>query len=206
MKSIIYLLWFILPIIDGININQTGQLTGTVKDVNNFPIINAKIIALANDKLVDSAITDFDGNFKMTLDTGRYRIDVFATGYFSCSFGQIIVDADSIKTLNITLKNGVELESIVITAFKIPMIAADKTTSDQTIKNSSRSHLRAKLGIHNKNTNKKIKSTNEVRPIYESYAKQTENDFKDVDHHPLSTFSLDVDRASYTNVKRFIEI
>ena len=205
MKSIIYLLWFILPILDGININQTGQLTGTVKDVNNFPIINAKIIALANDKLVDSAITDFDGNFKMTLDTGRYRIDVFATGYFSCSFGQIIVDADSIKTLNITLKNGVELESIVITAFKIPMIAADKTTSDQTIKNSSRSHLRAKLGIHNKNTNKKIKSTNEVRPIYESYAKQTENDFKDVDHHPLSTFSLDVDRASYTNVKRFIE-
>ena len=67
MKSIIYLLWFILPIIDGININQTGQLTGTVKDVNNFPIINAKIIALANDKLVDSAITDFDGNFKMPL-------------------------------------------------------------------------------------------------------------------------------------------
>ena len=74
MKKLIKHPGFILPIIDGININQTGQLTGTVKDVNNFPIINAKIIASANDKLVDSAITDFDGNFKMTLDTGRYRI------------------------------------------------------------------------------------------------------------------------------------
>ncbi len=39
----------------------------------------------------------------------------------------------------------------------------------------------------------------------ESYAHIDENDFRLVDASPLSTFSIDVDRASYANVRRFIQ-
>ena len=39
----------------------------------------------------------------------------------------------------------------------------------------------------------------------ESYAHIDENDFKLVSASPLSTFSIDVDRASYANVRRFIQ-
>ncbi len=39
----------------------------------------------------------------------------------------------------------------------------------------------------------------------ESYAHIDENDFKLVNASPLSTFSIDVDRASYANVRRFIQ-
>jgi len=38
----------------------------------------------------------------------------------------------------------------------------------------------------------------------ESYAKVEENAFKDVRTDPLSTFSVDVDTASYSNVRRFL--
>ncbi len=38
----------------------------------------------------------------------------------------------------------------------------------------------------------------------ESYAHITENAFRSVADHPLSTFSIDVDRASYSNVRRFL--
>ncbi len=38
----------------------------------------------------------------------------------------------------------------------------------------------------------------------ESYASIQENDFKAVTDHPLSTFSIDVDAASYTNTRRHI--
>jgi Ca-activated chloride channel family protein len=38
----------------------------------------------------------------------------------------------------------------------------------------------------------------------DTYAKITENDFRAVAHEPLSTFSLDVDRASYANVRRYL--
>ena len=39
----------------------------------------------------------------------------------------------------------------------------------------------------------------------ESYARIAENDFRLVGASPLSTFSIDVDRASYANVRRFIQ-
>ncbi len=39
----------------------------------------------------------------------------------------------------------------------------------------------------------------------ESYARIAENDFRLVSASPLSTFSIDVDRASYANVRRFIQ-
>jgi Ca-activated chloride channel family protein len=38
----------------------------------------------------------------------------------------------------------------------------------------------------------------------EAYARQQENDFRDVEKAPLSTFSVDVDTASYSNVRRFL--
>jgi len=39
----------------------------------------------------------------------------------------------------------------------------------------------------------------------EEYDKINENEFKDVKNNPLSTFSIDVDTASYANVRRFIK-
>lgn len=38
----------------------------------------------------------------------------------------------------------------------------------------------------------------------EGYAAISENSFKSVENNPLSTFSIDVDRASYANVRRFL--
>jgi len=38
----------------------------------------------------------------------------------------------------------------------------------------------------------------------ESYSTITENEFKSVKNEPLSTFSIDVDKASYSNVRRYI--
>ncbi len=40
----------------------------------------------------------------------------------------------------------------------------------------------------------------------ENYSTIHENGYKDVFNHPLSTFSIDVDQASYTNVRRFLNL
>ena len=39
----------------------------------------------------------------------------------------------------------------------------------------------------------------------EGYASITDNPFRSVEDHPLSTFAIDVDTASYANVRRFVE-
>ena len=46
-----------------------------------------------------------------------------------------------------------------------------------------------------------------IRPDFntDSYAHIDENDFRLVSASPLSTFSIDVDRASYANIRRFIQ-
>ncbi|MBI3928934.1 MAG: VWA domain-containing protein [Armatimonadetes bacterium] len=44
----------------------------------------------------------------------------------------------------------------------------------------------------------------EVQPDTEDYANLPENEFLAVDRYPLSTFSVDVDTASYSNVRRFL--
>ena len=43
-----------------------------------------------------------------------------------------------------------------------------------------------------------------LNPSTERYARISENDFHDARTNPLSTLSVDVDRASYANVRRFI--
>lgn len=49
------------------------------------------------------------------------------------------------------------------------------------------------------NPNEQSKSHNT-----EEYSKIIENEFKDATQNPLSTFSIDVDNASYSNVRRFL--
>ena len=47
-----------------------------------------------------------------------------------------------------------------------------------------------------------------TRPEFntENYSTIHESGFKEVIHNPLSTFSIDVDRASYTNIRRFLNL
>ena len=45
----------------------------------------------------------------------------------------------------------------------------------------------------------------EAEPNTESYQRIVENDFLDTLKNPLSTFSIDVDTASYSNVRRFLQ-
>ncbi len=52
-------------------------------------------------------------------------------------------------------------------------------------------------------TTKKLMPPSE-KPNREGYDKITENDFQSSLDHPLSTFSIDVDNASYSNVRRFL--
>ncbi len=50
-------------------------------------------------------------------------------------------------------------------------------------------------------------SKNDEQPVKhntEEYDKIEENEFKDVKQNPLSTFSIDVDKASYSNVRRYL--
>ncbi|WP_026109830.1 VWA domain-containing protein [Flavobacterium sp. WG21] len=70
------------------------------------------------------------------------------------------------------------------------------TTKNGIYKNLTEKELNAKL--------KKITVPQPVEPNEEDYNTFVENAFESPKTAPLSTFSIDVDNASYTNVRRFI--
>ncbi len=52
-----------------------------------------------------------------------------------------------------------------------------------------------------------LSNDNYIQPFNtESYSAIHENGYKEVFHNPLSTFSIDVDRASYSNIRRFLNM
>lgn len=55
-----------------------------------------------------------------------------------------------------------------------------------------------------KNEEKSLDANDKVKPNTEEYDQIYENPFKKVVEAPLSTFSIDVDNASYSNIRRFI--
>lgn len=60
------------------------------------------------------------------------------------------------------------------------------------------------VGLVNKSSRLRIRGVASPMPQRESYNEINDNIFKSVNTTPLSTFSIDVDRASYSNIRRMI--
>ncbi|MFN0051608.1 MAG: vWA domain-containing protein [Planctomycetales bacterium] len=65
-------------------------------------------------------------------------------------------------------------------------------------------HLAERLGNEPDRDMSRMDEDRPVAPVNEAYAPIIDNPFLSVDQTPLSTFSIDVDTASYANVRRFL--
>ena len=128
----------------------------------------------------------------------------------------------------VLLDLGVEIQE-----FRVPLISMNNTTSGSTITSSNIRNLptknvneiqATKAGISSRNGGEvSVRGSRSNETVYfldgirvngnlipqnetarESYGKINENKFVNVQDESLSTFALDVDRAAYSNVRRFI--
>lgn len=121
--------------------------------------------------------TDFDGKFTIETNDKTAVLQFSFLGYKS---QQITVNDN--KFLKIYLEENLSsLDEIIVLGNGI--------RPNQIISNRGLSHV---LGMPPSNSNT------------ESYATIQENGFKSVTLNPLSTFSVDVDGASYSNIRRYI--
>ncbi|MEO6191308.1 MAG: carboxypeptidase regulatory-like domain-containing protein, partial [Saprospiraceae bacterium] len=112
---------------------QSTRLQGTVKDKDTGePIINAAVSIFQGTDLITGAITDFDGNYSINLDPGKYNVEAKYNGNKVMITGVTLLSG-KVAQLNIKISSGVDLEAVTIIEHKIPIIQLDKTTNDQTI-------------------------------------------------------------------------
>lgn len=212
---------------------QSGTLKGTITDKQtneSIPFANVILTDTANNQ-IGGTTTDFDGNYTLKpINPGIYNLKINYLGYTSKTIKNVVIHADKITFLNIELEaSATTFEAYEVVSYSIPLIQSDGASYDvidsKTIEClPSRSSVpilqrkqkrnqvvtggvSARYGdMRGVRTCRTVHYGDEVEVEHntESYDNIVENEFMDVMGNPLSTFSVDVDKASYSNVRRYL--
>lgn len=166
-------------VVKGIVLNQAGgQVAGaTVTEKNTG----------------NSVTTGRDGSFEILLRSVKGRLLITASGYAAeeivtgaTTTLRVVLKKESKKSTppNVMMDSEVEVNKSVRLAGRIPGLA---------ISNDARVQSISSIGYLSKDDYNT-----------EDYAVISENGFHSVTSEPLSTFSIDVDAASYSNVRRYL--
>ena len=225
---------------------QTGSIKVKVIDkATNEPIPFADVTVSATNTKIKTAQTNLEGEVIIdSLKSGKYNVQVMYVGYNPIRKSSVIVSPDKQTYLKIELQAGSELQSVIVEAYKVPLIDPD-TKSGCTVVREEYLHIATKnvntivsqsagiyqadrggklstrgsredatsyyvdgvrvVGTGKKNRKSRAEQQTLVAPLEdESYNHISENEFRNALHEPLSTFSIDVDNGSYSNMRRFI--
>lgn len=185
--------------------NVLSSLKGIVSDITTQEgLAFANVILLQKDTQIAGTTTDIDGNYYFKdIKAGEYNLNVSYIGYQTSKINKIIVSSSKITFLNVKLsQSALSLEEFEIKEYQVPVISRDQVRVSSNIKNSGYSAKKDRM----KSGSSPAGYSDYKRENFntEGYAYNPENSFKNVKSTPLSTFSIDVDAASYSNMRRFI--
>ncbi|MCB9286658.1 MAG: TonB-dependent receptor [Lewinellaceae bacterium] len=131
-----YLLLFFVLLIAGAGAHAQTTLQGKVTDKETGePILFGSVALYKNGVLTTGTETDFDGNFNFTeLDPGTYDVEVTYVGYARQRVTGVKVLAGKANKLDIELSaEGVVLDEVVVTEYRVPLVEQDNTTQGAVI-------------------------------------------------------------------------
>ncbi len=200
-----------------------GTLKGKITDRDTGePLAGVNILI---ERTLLGGSTDINGNYLIKkIPAATYAVKAIYLGYQDVTIINVVIVSDSITILDMHLNpRAVETDEIVVTATK-PIIKKDITHSrciiiSEDIQNQpvrGVPNMQAlQGGVVGKDRNRNTRDGRSSEMAYyldgvpgnfntEEYDRIVENDPKETLRNPLSTFSIDVDGASYSNVRRFI--
>lgn len=186
---------------------ESGIIKGTVYDESTKRTVPSATIELYRENtIIKNVSSDSKGDFIFTnIPVGDYKLKVTKAGYDAFYKGNVKVVAGKTTLVNVYMKTSVKKERK-----DIVKVLEESVEKDVVISTLCAPVQRDEVYRKGKNAGgytSTISINDAAMPIphnTESYDKINENIFKEVVHNPLSTFSIDVDRASYSNVRRFL--
>ena len=186
-----------------------GILKGKITNEQNRPVPNATISLVR--ETADRAQTNSKGEYSFTqLDTGNYTIILSADGYPDSTIESVRLAPGKTTRLNIQLQGKALAHFTPPPPPPVPVMQEKESEALRSIKSVAADEVGyAAPAAASPVSNGAIAYDRSMQQRYmnpstESYKKDPENDFRTVRSSPLSTLSVDVDRASYSNVRRFI--
>ncbi len=210
--------------------NATNELNGTITDaLTGLPIPNASVEVKNK---ISSLKTDMLGNYKLNLPLGTYTFIISSNGYDSKELSVKIAENQQ-KLPNIALiriLNDPEINTLTPTEYAKYLVQISlirprgeferdigMTERIQRSKRAILNRIRGESMANEQGTDEDYpnysvsvppaerKKTNHKESNTEDYSQTIENGYKNPQKEPLSTFSIDVDKASYSNVRRYLE-
>lgn len=232
LLALLALLVLALPLI-----SQTS-LSGRVTDDTGEPVIFASVALYKHGVLITGTETDIDGYYRFaSLDPGTYAVETSYVGYTKQRVERVLVYAGKANKLDIEMAaDAVNLDEVVVTSYKVPLVTQDNCTQGATIVSDQIRNLPTRnlnslaattAGVSDAKASNELKirgSRSNATDYYvdgirvqgnaipeqaptaagEGYAEIVENEFITAGTEAFSTFSIDVDKAAYSNVRRFI--
>jgi Ca-activated chloride channel family protein len=180
--------------------SRAGTIRGVVTDPAGAVVVGANVTLTRAAATVTTALTDMKGEFVFAdLPAGVYEVTVSLAGFRKATM-PVNVRTGAAEQISFALQIG-RLEDTVVLSPPGELEAAnrdDARVSQLTsVFGRSVREATAFLGAPPPPAAPRPFNT-------ESYDKIDDNQWTTVAHKPLSTFSIDVDTASYANVRRFL--
>jgi Ca-activated chloride channel homolog len=191
---------------------RTGRITGHVRDQNGAPIASAQVFVVGT---ALTSVTDAKGAYAIpAVAEGAIQLRAAFIGYQSSQVS-VTVRAGRTTVYDFSLQpSSLELEELTVTT------GADAGSPAQSSAQAVPSAEPA-TGAVSEGKIETRKSAAAAQPMLhaapgdawrvqrepgntEAYARIEDNHFLGAATNPLSTFSIDVDAASYSNVRRFL--
>jgi Ca-activated chloride channel homolog len=165
---------------------ESRTITGTVTDNSGQPLGGVSVLIKGSSA---GTVTDSNGSYKITINhPGGILVFSFI------GFTKVEEKIGERTIINVKMKEDTEaLQEIVVAAYGSKKESASKSYDMTAPVSRGISYCQP---YQNQNINFNT----------EGYASVNENGYKNVKNNPLSTFSIDVDNASYTNIRRFINL
>ena len=114
---------------------QTSIEGKIIDEKSNEGLISAEVVLYKNDVFITGTTTDIDGNYALSsLEPGTYDVEAKYLGYQTIRSTDVLVKAGKANRVNISLSDeAVELDIVVLTAYKAPLIEQDNTTQGKTV-------------------------------------------------------------------------
>ena len=163
---------------------QEYEVTGKVTDVFNEPLLGASVLIKGT---TQGVTTDFDGKYTIKVKNG----DILEFSSLGMKTKQVKVNGQ--KVINVVLEeDNVALQEVVVTSYET---AKRRDVTSSSIRIRGAGSVSGNYGTKNGYT---------LNTSRETYKAIDEGGFKKTAKDPVTTFSADVDRASYSNVRRML--
>lgn len=164
-----------------ISFSQSRTITGKVTDEQGQPLAGVSVKVKGAPA---GTITDLKGNYSLTVGQEDKILVFNLAGYVTAERSLA-----GKSVINVTLKQEFVVAEDMSVAYR-----NDKKEYSRAVPAAAGMSYESRMYFQRYNNNFNT----------EGYAPVNENGYRNVRNNPLSTFSIDVDNASYSNIRRFI--